>query len=316
MTQHNNSIPKITPNQPHHPDIGRWLETLEQQGRSEHTLAAYRRALTHFIEWDERTYGSTFNPSATIPRDVRDWKGFQQTVEKAAPATINQRLVALTRFFAWAVKRGLARENPVEDAGSLRLPPREAKGLSNRDLRRLLRAVHASGNLRDIAIVEVLAGTGLRVGELLALQVDDVEISERSGKVTVRQGKRGGYRAVPLTREVRAALSRYLEQYPGLRPDTPLWLGTRGELSHRSSVVRLLNKYAYQAGIETFNPHALRHTFATRYLDVNPGDLRGLAALLGHANLNTVMIYTEPRLEDLAERMERAWMEKADASDH
>ena len=65
----------------------------------------------------------------------------------------------------------------------------------NRDLRRLLRAVHASGNLRDIAIVEVLAGTGLRVGELLALQVGDVEIGERSGKLTVRKGKHGGYRA-------------------------------------------------------------------------------------------------------------------------
>ena len=148
---------------------------------------------------------------------------------------------------------------------------REAKGLPNRDLRRLLRAVHASGNLRDIAIVEVLAGTGLRVGELLALQVGDIEIGERSGKLTVRQGKHGGYRDVPLTREVRAALSAYLEQHPDAKPDTPLWLGTRGELSHRSSVVRLLNKYAYQAGIEAFSPHALRHTFASRYLRRKPG---------------------------------------------
>ena len=143
--------------------------------------------------------------AAIIPRDVRDWKSYQQTVEKASPATINQRLVALTRFFAWAVKQGLARENPAADAGGLHLPVREAKGLPNRDLRRLLRAVHASGNLRDIAIVEVLAGTGLRVGELLALQVGDVELGERSGKLTVRKGKHGGYREVPLTREVRAA---------------------------------------------------------------------------------------------------------------
>ena len=66
---------------------------------------------------------------------------------------------------------------------------------------------------------------------------------------------------------------------------------TRGELSHRGSVVRLLNKYAYQAGIEIFNPHALRHTFASRYLEVNPSDLRGLAALLGHTDLKPVMIY-------------------------
>ena len=305
MTQHNKLTPKFSQSQPLYPLIGRWLEALEQQGKSSHTLAAYRRALTHFIQWNMTNYSSAFDLVSIIPRDVRDWKGYQQTVEKASPATINQRLVALSRFFAWAVKQGLARENPAQDTGSLRLPLREANGLPDRDLRWFLRAVHTSGNLRDIAIVETLVGTGLRVGELLALQVGDVEMGERSGKVTVRQGKHGGYRAVPLTREVRAALSAYLAQYPDAQPNTPLWLGTRGELSHRSSVVRLLNKYAYQAGVEAFSPHALRHTFAARYLEANPGDLRGLAALLGHANLNTVMIYTEPHLEDLAARLER-----------
>ena len=309
MTQHNNLTSEITHNQPLHPEVQHWLEALDQQGRSHHTLAAYRRALAYFIQWDERSYGSGYDPGAIIPRDVRDWKGCQQTVEKASPATINQRLVALTRFFAWAVRQGVVRENPAEEVGSLHLPVRKAKGLSNHDLRRLLRAVHASGKVRDIALVEVLVGTGLRVGELLALQVGDLEIGERSGKLTVRQGKHGRYREVPLTREVRAALSAYLEQYREAKPDARLWLGTRGELSHRSSVVRLLNKYAHQAGIEAFSPHALRHTFATRYLDVNPGDLGGLAALLGHANLNMVMIYTEPRLEDLAERMERVEQE-------
>ena len=185
-------------------------------------------------------------------------------------------------------------------------PARQPQGLSSRDLRRLLRAVHTAGNLRDIAILEVLAGTGLRVGELLALQIGDVTLRERSGMVTVRQGKGGKYRQVPLTADVRAALSAYLDKHPEKdNPAAPLWLGTRGGLSNRSSVVRLLNKYAYQAQIEPIKIHALRHTFATRYLEANPDDLRGLAALLGHANLDTVMIYTEPRVEDLAERMER-----------
>jgi site-specific recombinase XerC len=76
-------------------------------------------------------------------------------------------------------------------------------------------------------------------------------------------------------------------------------------LNHRSSVSRLLSKYARQADLDHVHPHVLRHTFATRYLQANPGDLRGLARLLGHANLNTVMIYTEPDMDDLAQRMER-----------
>ena len=83
-------------------------------------------------------------------------------------------------------------------------------------------------------------------------------------------------------------------------------------MSHRSSVTRMLEKYSIQAGIERVNPHALRHTFATRYLNANPSDLRGLARLLGHTSLDTVMIYTEPSLDDLSARMER--VETADVS--
>jgi integrase/recombinase XerD len=286
--------------------IDQWLETLQQQGKSDHTLAAYRRALTHLAQWSQATYGDDFDPAQVMGRDIRDWKARQQTIEKAAPATVNQRLVAVSRFFDWCVKQGLVRENPTQDVNSLRLPPRQPKGLPEHDLRRLLRAVHNSGNRRDIAIIEVLVGTGLRVGELLALQVGDVTINERSGKVTVRKGKHGGFREVPLTRDVRHALEGYLDIHPGKNnPDAPLWMGARGPLSSRSSIVRILDKYAYQAKIEPLKPHALRHTFASRYLAANPDDVRGLAALLGHANLNTVMIYTEPGLDDLVERMER-----------
>ncbi len=74
------------------------------------------------------------------------------------------------------------------------------------------------------------------------------------------------------------------------------------------SVLYLLKKYAFQAGLNEslISPHILRHTFATRYLKANSDDLRGLAAILGHANLNTVMIYTEPSTEDLAARMAKA----------
>ncbi len=102
----------------------------------------------------------------------------------------------------------------------------------------------------------------MRVGELLALAVGDVELNERSGKVTVRRGKH--------------------------------------------------DNYTIQAGIDSVNPHALRHTFATCYLNANPDDLRGLARLLGHSSLDTVMIYTEPNLDELAQRMER--VEVVDAS--
>jgi len=286
--------------------VKRWLESLNSRGKSRHTLAAYQRALEHFERWNKATYGDAFDPAAVIGRDIQDWKAYQQTVEKASPATINQRLVALSSFFTWVVGQGITRHDPSADVSALHLPKRDVKSLEEKDYRRLLRAVHAGGNLRDIAVVELLGGAGLRVGELLALKVGDIEIHERSGRVTVRKGKRGGYREVPLTKDVRQALDDYLETHPGKDdPDADLWLGQRGAFKDRSTVLRVLEKYALATRLPAFGPHVLRHTFASLYLKANPGDVRGLAALLGHASLNTVMVYTEPRLGDLAERMEK-----------
>ncbi len=283
-----------------------WLTHLEAQGKSPHTRAAYRRALTHFARWYEDTYDASPQLDDLLPRDIADWQAHQQTVEKARPATINQRLTALSRFLAWASGQALLAGNPAAGVSGIRPEARQPKSLANRDLRRFLRAVDAGGNPRDIAMVALLAGAGLRVGELLALKVGDITLGERSGQVVIRRGKHRGYRTVPLTASVRKALAAWLEALPQADdPDAPLWLGQRGPLTDRSAVNRMLAKYARRAGVKPFGPHVLRHTFATRYLAANPGDLRGLAALLGHSNLNTILVYTEPRLEDLAGRMER-----------
>ena len=107
---------------------------------------------------------------------------------------------------------------------------------------------------------------------------------------------------------MRQALADYLatdSPWEGEAPSRSLWWGRRGALSHRSSFLRILQKYAHRAQLDHLSPHILRHTFATHYLKTNPDDLRGLAALLGHSDLNTVMIYTEPSRQDLTDRLER-----------
>lgn len=115
-----------------------------------HWHTSIRFTLAHCRTFSDRSqalYGQAFDPASIIGRDVRDWKAHQQTVEKAAPATINQRLVALARFFAWAVKQGVVSEDPTQDVNSIRLPQRQPQGLTPPDLRRLLRAVHGSGHV-------------------------------------------------------------------------------------------------------------------------------------------------------------------------
>ena len=295
------------------PLVQSWLGYLHQQGRSPHTLKAYRRAWQHLAQWYEGSYGEPCDPARLIARDIRDWKSYQQSVEKAAPSTINQRLVAVSSCYKWALCREKTSRNPSSDVSTMRLPQRQPQSLSTKQLRRLLRAVHNGGSRRAVAMIEILAGTGLRVGELLQLQVGDLVLRERSGWVTVREGKHGGYREVPLTKEVRQALTDYLEIHPYndeeheqyQNEQAPLWWGKHGPLTHRSSVLRILRKYTIRAELEPIGPHVLRHTFATQYLQANPEDLRSLAALLGHSDLNTVMVYTEPTLQDLTGRMER-----------
>ena len=216
-----------------------WLAYLGQKGKSQSTLDNYRRALAHFIRWSEQSYGQSFDPALIIPRDVADWKSYQQIVEQAKPATINIRLVALSRFFKWAVAQGHARTDPTGEVDGVRLETRQPKSLDDTYVRRLLRQVKAGGNLRDEAIVEMLLGTGLRVSELLALRVGDVTCGERSGEVIVRYGKRGGYRTVPLTATVRKAVRAYLDTLPELQPADRLWVGERGPLGDRGSVLAL-----------------------------------------------------------------------------
>src|SRR5689334_21920957 len=99
--------------------IESWLTFLQQEGRSPHTIAAYRRAMVHFVAWSQQAYGDVaFDPAAIIPRDIQDWKSYQQRCEKAAPATFNLRLVALASFFKWAEDRSLVQSNPVQHVKS------------------------------------------------------------------------------------------------------------------------------------------------------------------------------------------------------
>ena len=279
--------------------LAQWLEYLSQQGKSNYTIVAYRRGMRHFIRWSEQAYEDRFETGAILPLDLEQWKTYQVKTQKSAPATINQRLVAVSSFFAWCLNANIITKSPCRSVKAIRLEKHKPRSIDGKTLKRLLRAVHRSGNLRDIAIVEMLSGTGIRVGELLDLQVEDiVDLDKRSAYLIVRQGKYGNYRTIPLTKTVRQVLLDYLAQY------SKLWIGRKGTLTQSSSVLRLLNKYCIQAKIEKVTPHQLRHTFATSYLQKNPDDLRGLAALLGHSDLNTVMLYTEPSLEELAQKME------------
>jgi len=181
--------------------------------------------------------------------------------------------------------------------------------LSRKEQQALLRAVRQGENQRDLAIVKIMLGAGLRISEAAALKVSDLEISDHSGWVKVRVGKGMKSRSIPLSVQVRKALQAYLK----IRPDEDeedLFLGQRGPLSEWG-IHAIVKKYAFQARLEDVTSHTLRHRFAKNLVEAST-PLDQVAILLGHESLDTTRIYTRPSERDLEQAVRLAAEEIAD----
>src|SRR5215211_2994981 len=286
--------------------VGRFLQDLERQETSPKTRDAYRLDLLHFAGWFAQTVGEGFSPESVTPTDVRDYRSSLINIDKRQPATVNRRLAALRRFFQWAKASGLAKELPTENVKGVASSPRAPHWLEKRDVDRLIRTVERHGKTRDMAIVLTLRHTGIRVSELSALTLGDVETSERKGMLTVRSGKGSKFRILPLNVDARQAITAYLKVRPIVSADQ-LFIGQRGQGVSSRAVELLVTKYGRLAGLEGVTPHTLRHSFGKHALDAG-ADLVSVSALLGHQRLETTAIYTTPSqrdLEKVVEKLER-----------
>ena len=272
---------------------------LINEGLSKSTIRQYLNDLRLFGEWFETTTEDEFLPQNITTYDVSGYK--EHLLAKGCkPATVNRYLASLTKFCEWAVEKELISSNPVRKIKGIKEVKTAPKALTKNDLRRFLREVHKGGKLRDIAIFELMANTGLRVGELVTLTLDDLEINQRSGTIVVRKGKGEKYRVVPLNLNVRNVISKYLSEHP---QNTYLFRSQKGGPLTTYAVWNLVKKYARLAGLE-MSPHTLRHTFATLLLRSGE-DIVKVATLLGHERLDTTARYTRPSLEEMTEAVER-----------
>lgn len=214
-------------------DIAGFIEELQRQEASPKTVANYQSDLLCFARWFEGSTVEAFAAPAVTPTDIRDYKSHLLNVENRKPATVNRRLAALRKFFQWAKAEGRVQDVPTEATRGVKSEGTAPKWLDKREVDRLIRAAQKEGKKRDIAILEVLRHTGIRVGELSALRQSDIEISERRGTLTVRSGKGSKYRQIPLNNDARKALSAYLEVRPKVSDDH-LFVGQRGTPKGRS----------------------------------------------------------------------------------
>ena len=284
--------------------LDRFRRHLVVAGKSPHTVKAYTRDLRIFAKWFATTNGKALTPEALTPIDAREYRSHLLTVKNYKPATVNRKLASLSAFCSWAKEAGLIPDNPIEGISQVEEVKPAPKWLDKNEQYALLRAVQQGNKPRDVALVTLMINTGLRVSEVAQLRVGDVDTSPRKGAVTVRGGKGGKFRTVPLNVDARKTIQAYLEERPKKEGREPLFVGQRGEALQSPGIYYLINRYAYGARLEDVTPHTLRHTFGKNLVDSGVS-LDRVAQLLGHESVDTTRIYTTPSEQDLQREVEK-----------
>ena len=284
-----------------------WLRV--ERGLATNSLAAYRRDLLRYAGWLRTTGRSDPDTidEAVVAAYVEWLKAARDDDGRArfAPASIARVLAAVRSFHRFCLEEGLLDVDPSDEVGSPRVPQGIPKALSEDEVEALLGAVPGDGPRpqRDRAILETLYGGGLRISELVGLDLGDLDLHGGMARVL---GKGSKERVVPLGRSARGALQEYLDSgridldRSRNRADrNALFLNARGGRLTRQGAWLIVRAAGDRAGLRgRLYPHVLRHSCATHMLD-HGADIRVVQELLGHASLSTTQVYTKVSPERL-----------------
>ncbi|TAK00615.1 MAG: hypothetical protein EPO36_08195 [Chloroflexota bacterium] len=262
--------------------VEEYLVALRVAGRSPRTIEWYRANLAEFIRFLERD-GSVTSVADLQPAAVRRWLlALNARPTPLAPSSLAGRVRTIKAFGTWLAAELDMPANPVRAVPIPRVPDQLVPSLRDHEIGRLIQAAAESRHpQRDLALVLMMIDTGIRLSELAALRVGDVDLIEGRCRV---MGKGSRERVVPIGRRTRKALRAWTSfRRPVPVASSPLFAGPQGSSLSPRGVHQLVRRVARRAGIETrCSPHILRHTFARAFL-TNGGDVFSLQRILGHS---------------------------------
>jgi integrase/recombinase XerC len=288
-------------------EIGRFLEELQRENVSAHTIRAYGADLRQFAGYFSPCGAEPPRPQELDALALREWLGDLYR-QKLSAVSMRRKLAALRSFYRFLVREGVVAVNTARLLRTPKAPKNLPRVMTAEQTNTLLDQV-AEGKLgqahpaRDLAIFELLYGCGIRVSELVGLNLEDLDLSDRWLRV---RGKGRKERQVPFGSKAAAALERYLAERSAKPAQRGLFLNHLGRRLTDRGVRRIVKLYAtLLAGDASVHPHSFRHAFATHLLS-DGADLRAIQELLGHARLSTTQKYTQVSLTDLMAVYDRA----------
>ena len=267
---------------------------------SDHTILSYDIDLKQF-ECFFKTYSTNKEIKTTDKRAIRSWI-VELSLKKLSPKSINRKIATLKSFFKFLIKRKVIEINPSTNITSLKTDQKIPNFLKEKDVNFLFDNLILEKNFngeRDMMILELLYGTGIRISELINLKTRNINLPKKEMKI---MGKRKKERIIPLHQQIISQIKKYLDKKNEIKSTHEFLLCTnKGKKLYPMLIYRIVKKHLSSLiNSKKYNPHLLRHTFATHILNKG-GDLNSIKDLLGHESLAATQIYTHNSIEKLKE---------------
>ncbi len=290
--------------------LSMWLKEREIQNQSKHTLQAYFRDVSDFLNYCENQKLELNNIETT---DLRSYLANKVERHQLSSSSLQRMLSSIRQFMKWAEQGQYLAFNATDDF-QLKRQPRPLPGMIDIEtINQILDQPEPESEvqkqlwIRDKAILELLYSSGLRLAEVQGLTIRDVDFNRQLLRIT---GKGNKTRVVPFGEKAKNAVIQWLQLYPSWHgdfvPEANIFITQKGNPLGARQIENRVKFQAQRAGVNVdFHPHLLRHCFASHMLS-NSGDLRAVQEMLGHSNLTTTQIYTHVDFDHLAHVYDQA----------